>query len=207
MNPQFLVGMSGDFTTLVTPSWIPWKGRCFRWGHRHLHLQVGIGDGPWVSLARSTLWKMPNKNGKTVWVVRSDEGEPALIIASSMFTPKTWRNPRTHHISTPHGQATPPIRRIWSLCQVAGTATCVAGRNGGEFGWISCQRMVYVYLYLYYILLYYICILPCFYDSWKGGTVYFCIFRPHGHSTKIHYWSELELGPLERSPAVVSWDP
>ena len=111
MNPQFLVGMSGDFTTLVTPSWIPWKGRCFRWGHRHLHLQVGIGDGPWVSLARSTLWKMPNKNGKTVWVVRSDEGEPALIIASSMFTPKTWRNPRTHHISTPHGQATPPIRR------------------------------------------------------------------------------------------------
>ena len=71
--------------------------------------------------------------------------------------------------------------------------------------------------------------MSCFYDSWKGGTVYFSIFGHHGHSTNIHYWSESgtlrmlasgsELGtlwtlatasewePFERSLAVVNWEP
>ena len=47
------------------------------------------------------------------------------------------------------------------------------------------------YIYIYIHIHTYMCILTCFYDSWKGVTAYVCIFLHNGLPTNIHDWSEL----------------
>ena len=58
-----------------------------------------------------------------------------------------------------------------------------------------------IYIYTQYIL-------SCFYDSWKGGTIYLHLWTPqllHQHSLLV--WIGHPYNILERSLAVVNWVP